>query len=95
MAISLFLCTLEHLAEMTTIELHSTKLPMTSLQKDREQISIRVYSGMARTTTDLKEAFREEIRAIFWSVCKNVMESFVLRLNKCTELNGGHLEQML
>ena len=27
--------------------------------------------------------------------CKNVMDNFVLRLKKCTEVNGGHLEHML
>ena len=29
-----------------------------------------------------------------WSVCKDVMNNFVLRLKKCTELNGGHLEDI-
>ena len=28
------------------------------------------------------------------SVCKDVMDNFVLRLKKCTELNGGHLEHI-
>ena len=48
-----------------------------------------------RTITDLKEAIREEMRAIPRSLCKDVMDSFVLRLKKCTELNGGHLEHKL
>ena len=90
MAISLFLCTLEafvrNLFGMTTIKsMHYltriTKLPM---HKDRVQISIHVYSGKPRTITDLKEAIMEEMRAISWSVCKNVMDDFVLRLKKCT-----------
>ena len=98
MAISLFLCTLEafvrDLFKLTTISsVHfmtlSTKLPM---HNDRVQISIHVYSGKPRTITDLKEAIRKEMRAISRSVCKNVMNSFVLRLKKCTELNGDHLE---
>ena len=55
----------------------------------------RVYAGKPRTITELKEAIREEMRAITNSVCKNVMDNFVLRLKKCTELNGGHLEHML
>ena len=37
----------------------------------------------------------EEMRPISRSVCKDVMDNFVLRLKKCTELNGDHLEQML
>ena len=55
----------------------------------------RVYAGKPRTITELKEAISEEMRAITNSVCKNVMDNFVLRLKKCTELNGGHLEHML
>ena len=71
----------------------STKLPM---HKDRLQIPIHVYSGKPRTNTDLKEAIREEMRATSCSaVCKDVMDNFVLRLKKCTELNGGHLKEML
>ena len=59
------------------------------------QILIRVYQRKPKTITDLKEAIMEEMRAISWSVSKNVMDNFVLRLKKCTELNSGHLEQML
>ena len=59
------------------------------------QISIRVYSRHPRTITDLKEAIREEMRAISRSVCKDVTDNFVPRLKKCTELNSGDLEQML
>ena len=55
----------------------------------------RVYAGKPRTITELKEAIREEMRAITNSVCKNVMDNFVLRIKKCTELNRGHLEYML
>ena len=55
----------------------------------------RVYAGKPKTITKLKEATREEMRAITDSVCKNVMDNFVLCLKKCTELNGGHLEHML
>ena len=62
----------------------------------RVQISIRVYLLREnRTITDLRKAIREEMRAISWSLCKDVMDSFVLRLKKCTDLNGGHLEYML
>ena len=54
----------------------------------------RVYAGKSRTITELKEAIREEMRAITNLVCKNVMYNFVLRLKKCTELDGGHPEHM-
>ena len=101
MAISLFLFTLaafvRNLFEVTTINfmhflMRSTKLPM---HKDQVQISIHVYSVKPRTITDLNEAIRVEMKVIFRSLCENVMDNFVLRLKKCTELNGGHLEQML
>ena len=59
------------------------------------QISNRVYSRKPRTITDFKEAIREEMRAIPRYVRKDAMDNFLLRLKKCTELNGGHLEQML
>ena len=42
----------------------------------------RVYAGKPRTITELKEAIREEMKAITNSVCKNVMNNFVLRLKK-------------
>ena len=42
----------------------------------------RVYAGKPRTITELKEAIREEMRAITNSVCKKVMNNFVLRLKK-------------
>ena len=35
------------------------------------------------------------MRAIPQSVCKEVMDNFVLRLKKDSELNGGHVEQIL
>ena len=59
------------------------------------QISNREYSRKPRTITDLKEVIREEKRAIPQSLCKDVTDNFVRRVKKCTELNGGHLEQTL
>ena len=35
------------------------------------------------------------MRAIPRFVCKDIRDSFVLRLKNCTELNSGHLEKML
>ena len=48
-----------------------------------------------RISIELKEATREEIRHLSWSICTGVMETLVLCLKKRTELNGGHLEYML
>ena len=62
--------------------------------RPRENFDPRVLRE-PRTITDLREAIREEMRAIPRSLCKDVMDSFVLRLKKCTDLNGGHLEYML
>ena len=59
------------------------------------QISNHVYSRKSRTITDLKEAIREEMRAIPRSVCKDVMDNFLRRVKKCTELNGSYLEYTL
>ena len=59
------------------------------------QISNRVYSRKPRTITDLKEAIREEMRAIPRSVCKDVMDTFARRVKKCTELNGSHFKNTL
>ena len=54
-----------------------------------------MYQRKPKTITDLKEAIREEMRAISRSVCKNVMNNFVPRLKKCTNLNSCHLEKIL
>ena len=68
---------------------------MTYSHTDRVQISNRVYSRKSRNITGLKEAIKEDMRVIPGSVCSDVMDNFVLRLKKCMELNGGHLERML
>lgn len=55
----------------------------------------KVYANKPRTISELKVNIREEIRAIPRSVCKSVMLNFAMRLKKCVDLNGGHLEQVL
>ena len=55
----------------------------------------KVYASKLRTISELKSNIREEIRAIPRSVCKDVMLNFTMRLKKCTEQNGGHMEQVL
>ena len=55
----------------------------------------KVYANKPRTISQLKVNIREEIRAIQRPVCKSVMLNFAMRLKKCTDLNGGHLEQIL
>ena len=47
------------------------------------QIVNRVYSRKPRTVTDFKEAVREEMRAIPWSVCKDAMENLMQCFKKC------------
>ena len=42
----------------------------------------RIYTAKPRNITELKEAIEKEMRAITNSVCKNVMDKFVLRLKK-------------
>ena len=81
MTISLFLCTLEafarddhHLASCISFLALSFLLSI-SLHKDRVQISIRMYSGKPRTTSQFKEAIREEMGAISRFVCKDVMDN--------------------
>ena len=55
----------------------------------------KVYANKPRTISELKVAIRDEIRAIPRSVCKDVMKNFVKRLEKCLELNSGHLEHVM
>ena len=55
----------------------------------------KVYVKKPRTTTELKEYIREEIRAIPRSMCKSVMQNFIKRMEKSLELNEGHMEQVL
>ena len=52
-----------------------------------------VYTNKPTNITELKDNIREEVRAR--SVCKSVLLNFALRLKKCTDLNEGHLEQVL
>ena len=54
-----------------------------------------VHANKPTNITELKENIREEIRAIPRFVCKSVLLNFAMRLKKCTDLNGGHLEQVL
>ena len=55
----------------------------------------KVYANKPTTISELKVATRDEIRAIPRSVCKDVMKNFVKRLEKCLELNSGHLEHVM
>ena len=52
----------------------------------------KVYVKKRKSTTELKEYIREEIRAIPRSMCKSVMQNFIKRMKKSLELNGGHME---
>ena len=55
-------------------------------------LKFRVHANKPTNITELKENIREEIRAIPRSVCNSVLLNFAIRLKKCTDLNGGHLE---
>ena len=55
----------------------------------------RVYQEKPRNLTDLKKKNSEEIKAIKPQVCKDVMNNFCVRLKKCKNLKGGHLEHLL
>ena len=54
-----------------------------------------VYENEPNTITELKEAIREKIKTIPRDVYARVMNNFVQRLKKCTELEGDHMEQVL
>ena len=53
----------------------------------------RVYAENPRTIKELKKVIMEEMRIIPHSVCKNVIDNFVLRFKKFTELNGSYILQ--
>ena len=55
----------------------------------------RVFKDRPKTIPELKENIIEEIKGIKRSVLKSVMENFALRIQKCKDLNGGHLEHLL
>ncbi|KAI6646878.1 hypothetical protein LOD99_9147 [Oopsacas minuta] len=55
----------------------------------------RVYATKPRTLGELKKKIQEEMRSISRTTCKSVMQNFVLRLEKCANLNGCHLEHVL
>ena len=61
----------------------------------RGYLKYRAFANKPTSITELKENVREEIRAIPRSVCRSVLLNFAKRLKKCTDLNGGHLEQVL
>lgn len=54
-----------------------------------------MHAGRPRTISEFKENISEEIKEREGdkprSVCKDVLDYYALLLNKCTELNGGHL----
>lgn len=55
----------------------------------------RVYQDKPKTLTELKEKITDECKAIKPDVFKSVMNNFCLRLKKCKDLNGAHLEHLL
>ena len=55
----------------------------------------RVYQDKPRTLKELKKRIVEACKAIKPEVFKDVMNNFCLRLKRCKDLKGGHLEHML
>ena len=55
----------------------------------------KVYSTKPRNILELKKRITDEIRAIKPAVLRDVMQNFTLRLKKCLERRGGHLEHMM
>lgn len=55
----------------------------------------RVYQEKPKDLHQLKQKIREEIESIQTKVLKGVMQNFALRLKKCLDAKGGHLENML
>ena len=55
----------------------------------------RVYQEKPRTLSQLKTKIRKEVKAIKPEVLKDVMNNFCVRLKKCKDLKGGHLEHVL
>ena len=54
-----------------------------------------VHANRPTNITELKENIREEIRATPRFVCNSVLLNFAMRFKKCTDLKGGHLEQVM
>ena len=55
----------------------------------------RVYREKPGTLAQLKKSIINECRAIKPQVFKNVSTNFCMRLKKCMDANGGHLEHVL
>ena len=55
----------------------------------------RVYQEKPKDLRQLKQKIRKEIGEIQIKVLKDVMQNFTIRLNKCINAQGGHLEHML
>ena len=55
----------------------------------------RVYAKKPRTLIELKKNIQDEMNSITTATRKSVMQNFVLRLEKCANLRGGHLEHIL
>ena len=93
MVTSPFLYTLEHVLEMTTIQSRAFLEVQheTSLHKDQGMALITSLMAFLSSATVLDFPEYTQIEICTRSVCKAVMDNFVLRLKKCTELNGGHL----
>ena len=104
MAIGLFLCTLEafvrDLFEVTTINsvrflTRSTKLPNAHAQRPDANFDPRVLGKAPHHHRPQGSHEGGDESHFSVSVRERYSNNFVLRLKKCTEPNGGHIQQML
>lgn len=55
----------------------------------------KVFASRPATILELKEQIRNEIAGINGDLLRRVMINFELRIQKCIEVEGGHLEDMI
>ena len=60
-----------------------------------ECLKVRVYEHNPRTLKDLKEAIRVEVAQIDWAMLERVEANFQERLQKCININGQHMKDIV
>ena len=89
----------DHLINTRQVTSHRVGAPFTRLEPPDfflwGYLKDRVYQDKPKTLTELKEKITDECKAIKPDVFKSVMNNFCLRLKKCKDLNGAHLEHLL
>lgn len=52
----------------------------------------RVYAKQPQTMDELKQEIKVAVRGIPQELCRRVCHSVLLRVERCLEMNGGHVE---